>query len=72
MAATYVVCLITSANSLDPDQDRHVGPGLNPNHLTLTVRYSIPERVFRAFILKMSADDNKSMKEFPFKFIQGK
>ena len=28
--------LITFANSLDPDQDRHnVGPDLNPNGLTL-------------------------------------
>ena len=30
--------LITFANSLDPDQDRqNVGPGLNPNSLTLIV-----------------------------------
>ena len=29
--------LITFANSLDPDQDRHnVGPGLDPNLLTLS------------------------------------
>ena len=28
--------LITCANSLEPDQDRHkVGPDLDPNHLTL-------------------------------------
>ena len=30
--------LITFANSLDPDQDRHsVGPDLDPDHLTLIV-----------------------------------
>ena len=29
--------LITFANSLDPDLDRHsVGPDLDPNHLTLS------------------------------------
>ena len=28
--------VMTFANSLDPDQDRHnVGPDLDPNHLTL-------------------------------------
>ena len=33
--ATFVVCLITFANSLDPDQDRHkVGPDLNLYCLT--------------------------------------
>ena len=32
--------LITFANSLDPDQDRHVGPDLGPNRLTLMI--SVP------------------------------
>ena len=32
----FCCLLITFANSLDPDQDRHsVGPGLDPNCLTL-------------------------------------
>ena len=36
--------LITSANSLDPDQDQHnVGPDLDPNLLTLN---SACERIF--------------------------
>ena len=36
VSSDFCGLLITYANSLDPDQDRHnVGPDLDPNHLTL-------------------------------------
>ena len=56
--------LITFANSLDPDQDRHnVGPDLNPNHLTLW--WCSWKNFLKKWILKKSTDDNKSMKNYP-------
>ena len=51
--------LITSANSLDPDQDQqNVGPGLDPNLLPLN---SAPEGIFE----KVNFEDNKSTKYYP-------
>ena len=42
--------LITFTNSLDPDQDRHVGPDLDPNRLALKV---FQKRIFcKKLILK--------------------
>ena len=53
--------LLTFANSLDPDQDQlDIGPDLDPNWLT-------SERILfeKANFEKKSADDNKSMKNYP-------
>ena len=53
--------LITFANSLDPDQDRHLaGPDLGPNSLTLTV--FLREFIEKVNFEEKSADVNKSMK----------
>ena len=35
VAATFVVYCLTFANSLEPDQDRPIGPDLDPNCMTL-------------------------------------
>ena len=57
-SAIFCCLLLTFANSLDPDQHwRSVGPELNPNSLTLTVN-------LKDFFEK-SADENKSMKNYP-------
>ena len=45
---------------MDPDQDRqNVGPDLDPNHLTLIVFLKV------SFEEKKSADNNKSIKNYP-------
>ena len=58
--------LITFANSLDPGQDRQiVGPDLDPNFNTLIL---FPKEFFEKVIYnfeKKSADDNKSLKNYP-------
>ena len=56
---------ITVANSLDPDHDRqNVAPDLDPNSLTLLL---CSREIFfeKVNIEKKSADDNKSMKNYP-------
>ena len=51
-------------NILDPDQDRQkIGPDLDPNRFDTD---SVPERIFwKSKFWKKSADDNKSMKNYP-------
>ena len=51
--------LIAFANSLDPDQDRHlVGPDLDPNYLT-------PKEFFKKVNFEKLADDNKEHEKLP-------
>ena len=54
---------MTFANSLDPDQaGQNVGPVLDPKCLTLMVFLEFFEKVD---LKKKSADNKKSMKNFP-------
>ena len=60
-----MVCLlITFANSLKPDQaQQYVRPDLDPNCMTLMV--FLKELFYKVDFEKKSADDNKSMKNYP-------
>ena len=55
---------ITFANSLDPDQGRqNVGPDLDPNSSDALIVFL--KEFFEKVYFEKSADDNKSMKNYP-------
>ena len=59
-SSNFFHLLITFANNLDTDQDRqNVGPDLGPNWLTMKELFE------KDNFEKMSADDNKSLKNYP-------
>ena len=57
--------LITFENSLESDQDRQtVNPALDPNSFTTLIMF-LKDFFEKKVNLKNSADDNKSMKNYP-------
>ena len=63
-----VICCLTFANSLDPDQDRqNVGPDLDSNRLTLNQVVFLKEFFKKLILIKSQHTAKKSMKNYACK-----